>query len=293
MLIGRLLPALALASVAALAQPVPGPGYPPPPPGYGAPDARQQFAVWEQQMIAWNQRFNSAPSGSWEEKDADRRRREAADQALRVISAPDALSHLSSAELESYTIAMEHKFNASPSGSVMENVYRSTRDLVVVTYETHALWELSYAQDWREALETAKVYRQKFNGAASGSGRERAYRNLHKASVDKVRELFDAELAAGYYGTAEAEALAIDMHQRFNGAPSGSELERVYREMRDASLRLALSQLSYDVRSYPIGSLYQLQAHYDSRFKAAASGSVLEIYYRQARDLVRSEINKR
>ena len=282
--------ALAQSSLQLLPPPPPRVGPVPPPPmngGWGL----QQFARDEQDALAWNQKYNAAPSGSWDESYARDQRAQAVQRAVNDIG-PQAFQGMRSADIEAFADQITNKYNAAPSGSVIEGMYRQIQQVAYASFTQALQQDVNYlSNDWRRLLEIATQLDQKYNAAASGSTKEKAYDQARRLAYQVMPNALSQELYQ-YQDFRQIEQLALYFDQQYNAAPSGSLKEGVFKQMQRQSYDAALQKVNSQIYSYPTNALLQLQDEYNSKYNAASSGSAKEAYFRQVRDLARSLLSQ-
>lgn len=245
----------------------------------------------EHDMLYWNQVYQNAPSGSWEERDADLRRRQAGDQALQAISY-GSLGQLSEYSVHQFGLENDQKFNAAPSGSMTEGFYRSARQLVWPAYVNNVRNTLvCFGLDWRSVINKGLELDQLYQAAPSGSMKEGAYRQAEQMTWAQANEVLYRDLSWGRYDFRGLEALGAEFQAGYAAATSGSMKEGFYDRARRTAYDSAYQTLSREIYSYSIQQLYGMEQEYNSRFQSAPSGSVQEAYYRRVRDLARQIIN--
>ena len=272
--------------------PQPTPWNPPPQPppyqGYGL----QAFANAEQNAIVWNQRYNAAPSGSWEESNARQQRDQSIQQALSSISGYGAFQGMPTSQIEGFADQMNQKYNAAPPGSAMENFYRQARQIAYQAFNNSLqqdVQNLQYTNDWRQMHSMALDLDQKYNAAPSGSAKETAYNQARQTAWRSMPNSVAQEVqqTANF---SQIENLAGYFESLYNAAPSGSLKEQTYSQIKTQTYQAAVSRFQQSVYQYNQQSLYQIQADYNAKFNAAPSGSAKESYCRQIRDIARRQL---
>lgn len=163
-------------------------GYNPPPssnypgvPSYGL----QQFNNDEQEAINWNQRYNQAPSGSWDESYARQNRDQSIQRAMSDISNYSAFDGMSFRDIENFGLMMEQKYNQAPSGSALENLYRQARQIAfnaaVNSFQSEVM---NMSQQYLYQIQDE--YNQKYNQAPSGSAREQYFRQVRDIARSRL-----------------------------------------------------------------------------------------------------------
>jgi hypothetical protein len=253
----------------------------------------QDFSRSEQDAIYWNQRYNAAPSGSWEEAQARDAREQAIQRATSIISSPYAFDGLTSSEIESFAEDMNRKYNTAPSGSALERLYIQARTPAYNAFKRALqddVWALS--RDWRELHDLALRLDAQYSAAPSGSQKEAAYNDARRLAYQEMPRSVEAELPY-YRDFQEVENLAAYFEGLYNAAPSGSLKESTYRQIQVRSYDEAGRRADRELRSYPYQSLQRVEAEYNQKYNAAPSGSLKEGYFRRVRDLARSLLGYR
>ncbi len=248
-----------------------------------------QFYYEEGNALMWQQRYAAAPSGSWEEQQARQSRDMSIQRALQAAS-PYAFQGMDWTQIENFADQMNSKFNSAPSGGAIESMYRQVRDTAYQAFNQALQYYVQYySADWRQLLNLAAQLDAKFNAAPSGSQKERAYNQARQLAYNRVPQSIEEELSRTWdYRAIETQADYFT--QQFNAAPSGSLKENIFRQARTSAYNHAYQRFSQQAYSIPQYQLWQIQEEYNNRFNAAPSGSLLESYCRQIRDLARSLI---
>lgn len=246
-----------------------------------------QFYYEEGNALMWQQRFATAPSGSWEEAQARQSRDSAIQRAIQAAG-PYAFQGMDWTQIENFADQINSKFNSAPSGGAIERMYLQVRNTAYQAF-TQALQQYVqyYVADWRQLLNLAAQLDAKFNAAPSGSQKERAYNQARQLAYQKVPQSIEQEFNQTW------DYRALERHgeyftAQFNAAPSGSLKENIFNQARRSAYTHAYQKFSQQAYSMPAYQLWQVQEEYHSRFNAAPSGSLQENYYRQVRDLARS-----
>ena len=128
-------------------------------------------------------------------------------------------------------------------------------------------------------------YNQKYNAAPSGSSDEAFFRNLRDQAIQ--RALYAIDHYSTFQGMAwyQIESFADQMNQKYNAAPSGSALERMYINVTNTSYAKFNQALHDYAYGYSINwrDIHELALQMDQKFNAAPSGSRKEQAYDQAR----------
>lgn len=263
-----------------------------PNPGYGRGYALEEFRRFESEVIHWNDRYRGAPSGSWEERHADQRRREAMADALSALRAGD-LAGEDPARLEGFAREMAQKYRSAPSGSLLEQLYNEARRAAWEALRQSVERDLRRTRDWREALREADRYDQLYRSAPSGSLEEQAYDSLRRVAWEQAQASLDQELSRPTDDFRGLERLAGEFDAGYRSASSGSRRESFYNGARrtayDAAFGAFERWLGYS-GSYE-RELWQLEREYDSKYRSASSGSLAESYFRRVRDAARSRLD--
>ncbi len=283
-----------LLSTAAIGQEVqtlrPPPPPPPIPPRPGPSYGLQIYHQEEANAIYWNQKYNAAPSGSWEERYASDQRDQSIQRALQAIHGYDVFQNMTSRDIEMIADQENQKYNAAPSGSALERLYSEARDVAYEAFNQHLQWEVeNFGPDWRRLEQFALSLDQKYNAAPSGSAKERAYDQARRRAFDRLPETVRAEITR-IYDFRAIEQLAQYFVNKYNAAPSGSVSESAYQESRDLSFYAAEERFRYNVYSYPQNQLYSIIEEYTQKYNAAQSGSRQESYFAQIRDIARGAL---
>jgi hypothetical protein len=248
----------------------------------------QSFARDEQDALMWQQRFNAAPSGSFDERYAADQRDQSINRAIADLNSPYAFQGLRTPDIEAFANQMDQKYAAAPSGSAIERLYNQARGLAYNAFHNSILGDVqALSYDWRQLHDLALRLDQAYGAAPSGSQKEAAYNDARQLAYRNLPGAVEQELPR-YNDFRQLEQLALYFDHLYAQAPSGSLKEGVYRQLETRVFNEASSRAQYQLRQYPQQSLYQIQAEYDQKFNAAPSGSLKESYYRGIRDLTRS-----
>lgn len=266
---------------------------PPPPapypnqPAYGL----QGFANEEQQAIMWQQQYQRAPSGSWEESNARTNRDRAIQNALSALSVPGVFAGMITTQIESFADQMNLKYQQAPSSSALEGMYRQAMQIAYREFNTALLRDVQNLQyDWRNLHNLALQLDQKYQQAPSGSQKESAYRQAMTTAWNQFPQavLFEAQRSSDF---RYHESLGVYFDQLYQTAPSGSKKETTYQQVETQVFDLGVNSFRSQAYTFPQPMLYQIQAEYDQKYKSARSGSRLERFYIQIRDIARSLIH--
>ncbi len=203
----------------------------PPPPSYSsAYDSIDRYRAAEQRALAWQRTFNAAPSRSWEESNAARRRDDSLREAMGHVNAALATRQLSASEIEKLALEFNSKFNAAPSRSSIETFYAEARDAsarAFVPALEHSLHGLKVSR--RE--EIAVSMNAKFNAAPSRSTIETMYAQARDRALASALDRLRSQLRQ--LSTSYLYDLERSYGQKFNAAPSRSSLETYYKTARE------------------------------------------------------------
>ncbi len=252
----------------------------------------QNFQRDEQDAIYWQQRYNAAPTGSWEESDARNRRDQSIQRALMSLRSPSAFQSLYSGQVEQFAAQMDQKYNAAQTGSALESMYREAQTLAYNGLRQALQIDLNNAAyDWRNLQDLALRFEQAYNQAATGSKKESAYRDVMSQAFQRLPQSVDQEIA-GYWDFQQVEQVAFYFEQQYNAASTGSTKEATYRQIMTHSFDQAVSKAQSQLASYPAQSLYQIQAQYEQLYNQASTGSTKESYFRRIRDIARNLLGR-
>ncbi len=272
--------------------------YPTPPPECGSSYpgyAIQQFQDLELRMLDWNARYSRAPSGSFEERDADFRRREAGDSALQVLRSGYGLGDYPLATLERFATELGDKYSRAPSGSYIETIYNSGRRLAWDAYQAKGERNLScYGLAWESARDGALYFDQLYNRAPSGSLSESAYRSLRLTAWNRATALLNEWFR--YSNTQDfrsLDRLAQEFHSLYNQASSGSQRETFYNSARRIAWDTGLEQARRNFPYLSTQELSSIQVEFNSCYQRSPSGSLQENFCRNVRDLAQQELQRR
>lgn len=248
----------------------------------------QAFAREEQDAIMWHQRYQQAPSGSFDERYAADQRNQAIQRALSVLNSSYAFQGMVTREIESFAEQMNQKFNQASSGSALERMYNEARRMAYTAFKQSILNDVqNLSYDWRRLHDMALRLDQAFNQAQSGSQKEAAYNEARRMAYQNLPGAVEQELPR-YRDFRQLEQLALYFDNLYNQAQSGSLKEGTYRRIEIRVFDEARARADWELRNLPQQSLYNVQAEYDQKFNQARSGSLQESYYRRIRDLARS-----
>lgn len=254
----------------------------------------QMFRDQEAQMLQWNSIYQQSPSGSAREREADIKRKAHARAAIETIQIPGALLQYPHAQIDAFASEMQSKYNQAQSGSFIESTYLSARNLSLDAYLQKGIENLNCETlDLNSTIAAASTYQSLYNQSQSGSRRESIFLQLRNAAYTQAD--IRVEQVLRYHGLnfRQLEAMGADYQSRYNQAQSGSRAETFYRRARDIAYESALATFQssiYQIQSYELSSL---EREYHSRYNQAQSGSRLESYARQIRDLARAELARR
>ncbi|OFZ18602.1 MAG: hypothetical protein A2X94_01540 [Bdellovibrionales bacterium GWB1_55_8] len=252
------------------------------------------FSRNEALMLEWNQRFAQAPSGSFDEKYADRERRTAGAAALNALATASALAgEHTQDELHAFAQLMNRKYGGASSGSYTESVYLTAARLAWDAFALRGNSNFTCITEWRDMWSLARTYASFYASASSGSKAESAYLQLARTGYSETNRRFEHWIKYSRESYAELEGLADELWTLYGRASSGSLEEAFAKNAGTLTYRYALERLNSSLGYYSTGELLDLQKVYDACYSRATSGSVKESYCRQARDLVRQEIMRR
>lgn len=157
--------------------------FPPPPPTGPTreSDALGEYARYEADARLWDQRYQNAAPGSWEERDARRQLRRSVDAAKSLLSAPGSLAGFPYETLERFALDAERCYQQSFSNSGLEELCR---------YSSRAGFEAAYDAFIRELprfsehdlYDLQRSFDARFQNARSGGAAERYYRRCREAA---------------------------------------------------------------------------------------------------------------
>lgn len=250
-----------------------------------------QFYYEESNAISAQQRYASAPSGSWEEDQFRQQRDISIQRALQAINDYSAFKNIYWQHIEQISGNLYQKYNAATSGSALENFYRQASEVAFRAFNS-ALQEyfLRFVNDWRQIHDFSEQMNQKYSQATSGSLKEKAYDQARRTLYQRLSEEVDREIER-MWNFRDIEGHANYFNQKYNEATSGSLKESVYNQIRQSAYNQAINKFSQQAYSLPQSELWQLQSEYNQKYSSATSGSLIENYYRQIRDKARSLIH--
>lgn len=272
--------------------PQPLPPAPQPIPHPGDSYILDQFRQLEQDALYWHGVYARASSGSWEESDARNRLRATTDRAVSLLSDAYAVGRADLDLIENEALNQHRRYNAASSGSLIESFHRQALRLLMTGLKAGLeLRANSGTLSWRTLEQLMIRYQRGYAQASSGSIIEAGYR----AALISARDLANQELQrqGAYLSLHELDQLVAEFYSGYARASSGSLIEAGYRTLTRTASELGLQRLRADVLHTDSGTLYSMQSHYNSLYNRASSGSILESHYRQAREVVRSEISRR
>jgi hypothetical protein len=251
-----------------------------------------QFRQYESYSVQWNQRYLSAPAGSWDESNARSERDRSIQYALSSISQPYAFYGLNRVQVEYFADEMTQKYQQASSGSALETMYRSAQGYAFQAFRSAVLDEvqqLSY--DWRRLHDLAKYFDQKYQQAPSGSQKEAAYNDGRRQAWNSLPSAVTYE-SQRYTDFRQFEQLANYFDGLYIQAPTGSTSESIYRQISRDHYNRGVQAAQNQFRYYGPNELYSIQERYNQLYQQASTGSVKENYYRQIRDLARQMIEQ-
>lgn len=249
-----------------------------------------QFYYEEQNAIGAQQRYQAAPSGSWEETQYRMQRDQAIQRAVSAINTYSTFQGMFWNQIEDFADQMNSKYQAAASGSALETMYRQVRDVSYQAFNQGLQdYVMRFSNDWRQINDLAMNMDQKFQAAPSGSQKERAYDQARRSLYQRIPQAVEAEMQR-MYNFRDIENYADYFAQQYQAAPSGSLKEGVYNQVMRSAYSNAGSRFSQQAYQMSQQELWQLQQEYQQKFQAAPSGSLKEGYYRQIRDQARSLI---
>lgn len=249
------------------------------------------FYYEEEGAIHWNNQYNAAPAGSWEEKHAKELRTENIRRALDIISDSSVFYDLYVDGIEHFADELDRKYQAAPSGSAMEGFYNQSRKIVYIEFNQALTLDIrNNYHDWRDLQLKAKELDRKYQQAPSGSEKERAYNQARQQAWSLLPEKVQRETYR-LHNFRQIENLAVYFESEYQRATSGSIEERTDSQLRQSLFSSAIEQFRTEAYSYPYDALYQLQGEYEQRYQSSPSGSSLEKYCAQIRDIARTSIS--
>jgi len=254
----------------------------------------QMFREQENQMISWQNIYYNSSSGSSREREANIKRRAHADAALSVIQNRDSLYRYPHQTISNFADEMTNKLYNSSSGGVLEQTYRSALNISLQAFVEKGSENLRCETlSGEETLNGAIVYENLLYNASSGSAREFAFRQLRNLAYQTAGDKLEQEYRYGGMDFRSLQNQAIQMHNRYYNASSGSVAENLFRRVRDVALDAALETFRGQIAYISMPQLAQLENEFQNQYYNASSGSKLESHYRSMRDQCRSEINRR
>ncbi|MBI4349704.1 MAG: hypothetical protein HY553_22905 [Elusimicrobia bacterium] len=182
-------------------------------------------------------RWRSAPSGSFEERIAQRRMEELMEEARALISS-GRLSGESLSELEAYAKEAAAGWRRAPSGSTLERFYalaeQGAWDATIVALERRVR---QAGDDYRGLEQLGLRYEEGWRRAPSGSREERFCGQAAQAAFDGALRALSSWLQYSRPSGYELERLGAEFDQRYRRAPSGSKAERFYRQAAETILQ--------------------------------------------------------
>lgn len=249
-----------------------------------------QFYNEEQNAVSWQQRYASAPSGSWEEQQAQQARDQAIQRAIQAAG-PYAYSGMNWTQIESFADQINQKYLAAPSGGAIEAMYRQVRDSGYQAFSQALQYYIQYnLTDWRQIHNVALQMDQKYLAAPSGSPKEQVYNQARNIAFQRLPQALQNEIYR-LYNYRDIENLGEYFNSLYLAAPSGSLKENTYNQLRLMAYSQAVSKFTQQGYTFSQPQLMQIQGEFNNRYNAAPSGSSQEAYYRQIRDSARSLIH--
>ena len=253
------------------------------------------FNEADSRMQSANREYQTSPSGSYREQLARQNREQAARDAIQVLTHPLSFQELTAAQIEGVAADLQRRYNAAPSGSVMENVYRQGRDLAWDANLRQGRREVNCVlgpNSWRQLLTISDDYQRKYNAAPSGSRAESSARTLRDEALRLVEVRLNEDLNR-LVDFRQAESIAQEMERMYQVSPSGSVIEAIGNRGRSSAYnagRRALGQL-LPMISQP--QLISLEDEFRRRSMSASSGSQLERYLVDQRATIQRELSLR
>jgi len=131
---------------------------------------------------------------------------------------------------------LDAKYNAAPSGSQKERAYNQARQLAYQRVPQSIEEELSRTWDYRAIETQAEYFTQQYNAAPSGSLKENIFRQAKSSAYSHAFQRFQQQV---YQMPAyQLWQIQDEYNNRFNAAPSGSQQESYYRQVRDLARSL-------------------------------------------------------
>lgn len=238
-----------------------------------------------------DRRYQSAPSGSYEEQLADQRRRAIADHAKSVIQQYDAFLNIRASENESVFNEFNSQYQAASSGSLRESIFDVARRAAASGLQQNAILEIQSAYDYQQALRLTLIADQKYQAASSGSLIEGVFNQVRQNGFEISKQKLQDFLRYQLRDFREGERLFADFNGRYQSASSGSRVEDFYNFGRQQAAARTLEGFRSEAYRYSYNELRSLESEFNSKFQAASSGSLMESLYRQLRDEVRARLS--
>ncbi len=253
-----------------------------------------QFRQAIQQIQMYEQQYQAAPSGSWQEQQANQGRVQAEANAEAVINSPYAFQGFNSSQDQNLMNEFNNGYQAAPSGSLIERAYRAARDVATrafsQTLTNEQMYQLQSAYDYNQALQLTLNAENQYQAAPSGSTVEAVYNNIRAQGWTITNQKFQ-QFASQLQDFHQTETLYFQFENQYQAAASGSKIEAFYNQGRATLKQKDFELFTRDVNYMSYQQLASVEIDYENRYQSAASGSSIEAYYRTLRDIARNRLN--
>ncbi|MEK6628807.1 MAG: hypothetical protein AABY53_09285 [Bdellovibrionota bacterium] len=192
---------------------------------------------------------------------------------------------------ESAALHWQQRYAAAPSGSWEENQARSQRDQAIErAISSVNLYSTFRGMQWQQVEGIADQLNQKYNSAPSGSAIERMYRQVRDTSYQAFHQALQEYVRQFGHDWRQLHNIALELDQKYNSAPSGSQKERAYDQARRQAYQMIPQAVDQEVnRMWDFREIERHGDYFNSLYNSAPSGSLKETVYNQVR---RSVLNQ-
>jgi hypothetical protein len=244
----------------------------------------QTFRLHVQNFELAQQDYQRAPGGSMQEKQADLRRKEAAQAAKNIIRTPDAFNGLLAQQNEQLFNEFNQGYQVAPGGSIRESIFDVARRAAAEGLKINAVLEIQSVWDHKQALQLTLSANQKYQNASSGSLLESVFDAVRRQGFVISKQKLQEHAQMQIQDFRQAESLFLYLHQQYQSASSGSLIENYYQEGRLLLQGRTIELMRLNAPYMNVQQLVMIRDEYHSKYQSASSGSLAEKMYRAIRD---------